>query len=299
MTEDIKKVFQSRNIAESSKTTYASIIRNLMSNMGIDKLSDLLKSRNVLKYLSTKSPSSRKTILSAVITLLTCLGYYDHNAVKKYKQLVKRDNTAVNTDEIKQHKSEKEKLTSKSWDELNNTYDELYDREKHFLKKSGVSKTPMKDLQSIQDLVIATLYIKQKPRRLMDYTELKIKNIDKDTDNYILKNNFVFNKYKTDKKYSMQTVKIEPETKKILDKWIKLIPDDCEYLLFDANGNKLNSVKLNQRLRKIFGLSANMIRSAFLTDMYKDAPSLQNAQQTAEDMGHSVNTAIKNYVKID
>jgi hypothetical protein len=270
-----------------------------MINMGLTKLTELLKSRNVLKYLSTKTPSSRKTILSAVITFLTCLGYQDHNAVKKYKQLVKRDNTSVNTDEVKQHKSDKEKLTSKSWDELNNIYDELYSREKHFLKKQGVLKTPMKDLQSIQDLIIATLYIKQKPRRLMDYTELKIKNVDKESDNYILKNNFIFNKYKTDKKYSTQNVKIEPETKKILDKWIKLIPDDYEYLLFDANGNKLNSVKLNQRLKKIFGVSANMIRSAFLTDMYKDAPSLQNAQQTAEDMGHSVNTAIKNYVKID
>lgn len=299
MTDDIKKVFECRNIAESSKTTYASIIKNLMTNMGIQKLPDLLKSRTVLKYLNTKTPTSRKTILSAVITLLTCLGYYDHNAVKKYKQLVKRDNTAVNTDELKQHKSEKEKLTSKSWDELNKIYDELFERVKHFLKKETPFKNPMKDLQSIQDLIIATLYIKQKPRRLMDYTELKIKNIDTDTDNYITKNNFVFNKYKTDKKYSTQTVKIEPETKKIIDKWIKLIPTDYEYLLFDANGNKLNSVKLNQRLRKIFGLSANMIRSAFLTDMYKDAPTLLDAQQTADDMGHSVNTAIKNYVKID
>jgi len=299
MTEDIKKIFECRNIAESSKTTYASIIKNLMSNMETTKLTDLLKSRNVLKYLITKSPSSRKTILSAVITFLVCLGYQDHNSVKKYKKLVKQDNTAVNTDEVKQHKSEKEKLTSKSWDELNSIYDALYDREKHFLKKDSVLKPSMKNLQSTQDLIIATLYIKQKPRRLMDYTELKIKNVNKDIDNYILKTNFIFNKYKTEKKYSTQTVKIEPDTKKILDKWIKIIPDDYEYLLFDANGNKLNSVKLNQRLKKIFGLSANMIRSAFLTNMYKDAPSLQNAQQTAEDMGHSVNTAIKNYVKID
>lgn len=297
MTDDIKKVFECRNIAESSKTTYASIIKNLMTNMGIKKLTDLLKSRNVLKYLSTKSPSSRKTTLSAVITFLNCLGYNEHNAVKKYKQLVKRDNTSVNTDETKQHKSEKEKLTGKSWDELNEVYNNLF--EKHKNNFNNVKNPTMKDFQPLQDLVIATLYIKQKPRRLMDYTELKIKNINTNTDNYINKNNFIFNKYKTNKKYSTQTVKIEPTTKKILDKWVKLIPDDYEYLLFDANGNKLNSVKLNQRLKKIFGLSANMIRSAFLSDMYKDAPSLEDAQNTAEDMGHSVSTAIKHYVKID
>tara|TARA_R110000787_G_scaffold48925_1_gene117485 strand:+ start:324 stop:1220 length:897 start_codon:yes stop_codon:yes gene_type:complete len=294
---DIKAALNKPTLSESSKKTYASIIKNLMSNMGITNPKDLLKSRKVLTYLKPKTANHRKTTLSAVITFLSCLGYETHNAVKKYRSLVKKDNLIVDDKEKEQAKSDDEIINGKSWDKINSIYDGMTKRYKNF-DKNGDDLT-MKDLQGIQDYIIATIYIKQKPRRLMDYTELKIKDVDKDTDNYINRGNFVFNKYKTQKKYSTQKVKIEPDVKKILNKWIKIIPDNISYLLFDNNSNKLNSVKLNQRLKKIFGFSANMIRSAFLTDMYKDAPSLKNAEDTATDMGHSVATAIKHYVKLD
>ena len=35
------------------------------------------------------------------------------------------------------------------------------------------------------------------PRRSLDYVCFKIKNINRDEDNYLDKNEFVFNKYKT------------------------------------------------------------------------------------------------------
>ena len=84
----------------------------------------------------------------------------------------------------------------------------------------------------------------------------------------------------------------------ILNKWINVNPTD--YLLFDKNYNKLTSVKLNQRLNKIFGgkkVSVNNFRHTYLTDKHEE--TLNNGVELERDMkamGSSINVA-KNYVK--
>jgi len=101
----------------------------------------------------------------------------------------------------------------------------------------------MKEYQQIQDLIIVAvlggLFIP--PRRNLDYCCFKLKNINNDNDNYIDKNQFVFNTYKTAKFYKQQRVDIPKDLKTILTKWIKINPTD--YLLFDTNQNPLTSVK--------------------------------------------------------
>jgi hypothetical protein len=62
----------------------------------------------------------------------------------------------------------------------------------------------------------------------------------------------------------------------------------------------LTPVKRNQRLNKIFGkkVSCNILRHSFLTEKYKDIPAIKQMQETANDMGHSINEALM-YVKKD
>ena len=57
------------------------------------------------------------------------------------------------------------------------------------------------------------------PRRLIDYTEFKMREINPDTDNYMNKNTFIFNKYKTAKVYGKQTIDIPVQLRNILNKW--------------------------------------------------------------------------------
>ena len=135
------------------------------------------------------------------------------------------------------------------------------------------------------------------PRRSLDYCNFKIKNIDKDTDNYLDKNELAFNSYKTAKYYGLQKVEINKELKTILTKWIKCNPTD--YLLFDINNNKLNSVKLNQRLNKIFGKpsSVNALRHSYLTSKYGDTIKTNSAlANDMSEMGSSLAQA-KIYIK--
>ena len=136
------------------------------------------------------------------------------------------------------------------------------------------------------------------PRRSKDYVDFKIKNIDKTKDNYLEKNKLVFNSYKTAKTYGQQVVDIPVQLKNILTKWIKINPTD--YLLFDSNMNKLSSVKLNQRLNKIFGekkVGVNQLRHTYLTDKYLHTIAQKDEiKETMGEMGSSSNM-LDTYVK--
>ena len=96
-----------------------------------------------------------------------------------------------------------------------------------------------------------------------------------------------FNSYKTAKTYGLQQVELPSILKKILTKWISVNP--TEYLLFDANMNKLSSVKLNQRLNKIFDekhISINALRHTYLTDKYGHTIEQKSEiDNTMKDMG--------------
>jgi hypothetical protein len=57
-------------------------------------------------------------------------------------------------------------------------------------------------------------------------------------------------------------------------------------LLFDSNSGKLSTIKLNQRLNRIFGsdkgMSVNALRHSFLSDKYQD--SIKMKEEMDKDM---------------
>ena len=106
---------------------------------------------------------------------------------------------------------------------------------------------------------------------------------------------FVFNQYKTAKTYGEQRLLIPTEVYKVLKKWIQVISPDCDYLLFDGKNNKLNSVKLNQRLNAIFDnkkVSTSMLRHSYLTSKYGYMiEEEKKLDKTMTEMGSSKNVA--------
>jgi hypothetical protein len=183
--------------------------------------------------------------------------------------------------DVSEYNSEiaKQELTpaqEKSWvdkETLDSVFNDLKRTADMLMKKSHLTPN---DLQKIQEYIMLCVmggfFIP--PRRALDYCLFKIKNVDKDVDNYFepgSKPKLVFNKYKTSKTYGQQCIDIPKELKTILVKWIKVNP--TEYLLFDTNMSALNSVKVNQRLSKIFkgvatGTSVNALRHSYLTTKY-------------------------------
>ena len=72
------------------------------------------------------------------------------------------------------------------------------------------------------------------PRRCLDYTEFKINSVDKNNDNFMDKNNLVFNTCKSSTQKGQQKLKIPKKLKSILTKYIKIVDDKSDYLLIDG-----------------------------------------------------------------
>jgi integrase len=243
--------------------------------------------KKVLEVLKDVAFNKRKTILSALVIIT------DN---KEYRELMGDDIRSYNTDISKQEKSETQEANWIEPADVANVFAELKRNADLIYKKSH--KTPS-DIQQIQNYIIIALLggIFISPRRAKDFCDFKIKNMDKETDNFIDKKKMVFNSYKTAKTYGKQEIAIPPALKTILTKWFSVNPTD--YLLFDTNMNPMTAVKLNQRINRIFDkkVGVNILRHSYLTDKFGE--TIQQKKEIADTMGEmgSSSNMLETYVK--
>jgi integrase len=297
MASDLKAYIHAKrpSLSASSLTTYNSILTNLFKKVFGEsviinpaRFSEVDKIMNHLKDLP---PNRRKTILSSLVVICP--------DEKEYREVMMADIKKYNEEIAKQEKTPTQK---ENWVDAPEIRQVLGTYKKHadlLYKKDNLTDN---DLQEIQKYVLLCLlsgvYIPV--RRSKDMCDFKIANINPKEDNYIDKSTLVFNSYKTAKFYGEQKISIPIKLKNILTKWIKVAIDHSDYLFFDKNKQKLTSVKLNQRLNKIFDdkkISVNALRHAYLTDKY--GHTLKTNEELAEDMkemGSSKNMATT-YIK--
>ena len=114
----------------------------------------------------------------------------------------------------------------------------------------------------------------------------------------ITTNKIVFNSYKTAKKYGSQIYEVPVPLVSIVKKYLKL--NKTDYLFPKRNSDAcMTNVDYNRTLQKIFGrtISVDNLRSIYLSEKYKNIPSLADMEATATAMGHQVTTALTDYVK--
>lgn len=295
MKELVNAIKQNKpDIKDGTLKTYVSLLKSLYYKHH-DKSSEIncnwfYEQDDIIELLKDKAGSSRKTTYAALIAICPD----EKNG--KYKKAMMQDSKEYSEWVSTQQKSQAQDENWKSFDEIKKVYDNFYARVKPLLN----SKEPLstKDFVILQDFIILALTsgVFIAPRRSLDWCEMKIKNVDKAHDNYIEKNEFVFNQYKTAKFYSTQKVEIPKALKTILNKYIKLNPN--EYLIADNTGKKLTNVRLTQKLNALFGskISTSMLRHIYISNKLKDVPALKELQQMAQDMGHSVTEQLT-YIK--
>lgn len=293
MTFNIKDYIKDKrpSLGASSITTYASILRSLYKKVFGDGEIDPSKyedTKSILKSLDDLPPNKRKTILSALVIIT------DN---KDYRDLMLADVRDYNKEISLQQKSDTQKENWVEGGDIKGVYEDCRRAAEALFKKNSL--TPA-DLQTIQSYIIMALLGGQfiSPRRSKDFCDFKIKAVDKTKDNYMEKGELHFNSYKTAKTYGKQSVPIPVKLRNILNKWIAINP--TEYLLFDANYNPLSSVKLNQRLNKLFDgkkVGINGLRHTYLTDKFGDTIAQKKAvANTMEAMGSSP-AMLTTYVK--
>lgn len=277
------------SLSDSSITTYSSVLKSLYKKVYGNEDIDYDKfdhADKILEFLKDLPPNKRKTILSALVIIT------DN---KKYREQMLSDVRDYNKEISKQEKTESQEENWVTQEQVETMFNDLKKTANMIYKKEHKSSS---DLQVLQNFIILALFKLIAPRRSKDYCDFKIKNVDKEKDNYMDKGKFVFNSYKTAKTYGKQEVLIPKELTMIINKWIKTNPTD--YLLFDVNMNPLSSVKLNQRFNKIFDgkkTSVNMLRHSFLTEKFGDVIKKNDElANTMTDMGSSSGMA-KTYVK--
>jgi hypothetical protein len=139
------------------------------------------------------------------------------------------------------------------------------------------------------------------PRRSLDYADMKIRNYNKDIDNYYENGKMVFNQYKTFKQYGRVVIDVKimaPDLNILIKKWMKI--NKTDYLLYSSNGNKLSNTQLYQYNNKIWGknVSTNIYRHVYLTEFYKQPRTYMEMEKMASYLGHSINQSML-YVKND
>jgi len=287
------------NLSDASLRGYVSVLKNLYIRVAGDL--DMKKSKEffqknyeeTLKYLIAEYPfSTRKTKLASLVV------YVDEGspAQELYKKHMKRDWEMYKAKMEEQTKDDKQTKNWISQTELTTIYDKLKRRVSPLMRENSLS---FQELWEIQKLIVLALFYLIPPRRLLDYTEFKLKNLDKDKDNYWEGNNLYFNRYKTAKTYGKEAVAIPKELKTLLTRWKKL--NDGEYLVFDKKGLKMTQPQLTNLLNEILGKgrSVNALRHSFISEnVLKDMPKFLDLKEIAADMGHSVPQMLM-YKKVD
>lgn len=291
-----------RPISEVSIKTYDSCLRNIYKRLwpedtefNADRFKEIDK---VMEYLQTLTVGSRKQKLCALIAIEPAEEYKkqilidsaEHSKIIKKAELTEKLEESAITDED----------VAKARESLKFVADASMKRIKALRENIA-----MPDLMAVQNWVLFNLFFAEGmvPRRSMDYYEMKVRNYNRETDNYYdaKTGDLVFNKYKTAFAHGTQQLKAPKELKALLKKWIALIPDNVDYMLFNQFFQPLTSVSMTQRWNYIFGgrKSINSIRHYFLTSRYKETVE-QEMKMEADmaAMGGDI-AQVRYYVKVN
>lgn len=292
------------SLSQSSVNTYASILRSLHKGaFGTPEVvpKNFNQTKKIMAYLKDVPPNKRKTTLSALVIATDKKEFRDlmMSDIKDYKETISRN-----------EKTDAQRAAWVTEEDVARKYKEL-EKDANMLFNKGNVSNP--ELQRIQNYIILSVLggMHIPVRRSKDYVDFKIRNVDREKDNYMDKNKFVFNSYKTAKSYGTQVVKIPKKLQNIIKKWIAVVPEDVDHLLFDTkrqglggaeNKNGNGSVKLNQRIEKIFDgkkVGVNGLRHSSLTEKFAPMVEAQKkAEKTMRDMGSSTEM-LGTYVKTD
>ena len=253
-------------LKENTVKSYCSSLKSLYKKVyPNDKTIDIMKfqdTKKFLDYLMTNSiPSVRKTYLSTLVVL---------TENDEYRTQMMDDVVTSQEEKATNEMNEKQKENHITNTEVNALIQSLKNEVKLIYKNK--SFTP-ENLITIQNYILVCLFSGKyiPPRRSMDYFMMKIKNVGND-DNWIDDNELVFNSYKTVATYGQQRVKIPNILLKIIQKYIKVIPEQQDYLFFTITGKPLSAVTMNQRFNGLFlskNVSVNNFRHLYLSHNYQ------------------------------
>lgn len=304
--DDIKTKLENKGLAEGTINNYLTQLKRINDGNNFNSLYFLGDPNKVTRVLEPLKQSTRRSHISAIITVLELLqGNKRYNALlNKYRKVfaeLRKDYTIPDSTQ----KTESQKKNWIEWDEVLKKYEELNKK----LGKLGKNITKNK-YDTLLDYVILSLYTLLPPRRNADYQYMIVvkdgKIPDEKLNYYDMKNKkLIFRKYKTSKKFGEQEIDLKDNQPllDILELYLKHHPLNKGRikmfpLLVKSDGTPLRNVNdITHRLNKIFGkkISSSMLRHIYLTDKYGD--EAKERKKLSDKMAHSIGTQYSHYIK--
>lgn len=308
---DIKEILKSNrpHLSDSSINTYRSNIKRLLDSTEKEykSLKDVEKHFDIIFDKLMEYPYNiRKTKMSAFIVFLDEKEKNTKERVdmlERLRDVLFEDASKHNKKEETQTLSESQKKNFIPWKDVLKTHKRLETLAKPLWKLDKITK---KNFNTLTEYVLLSCYVMIPPRRAKDYSDFKLRNINEDTDNYMVINKekrktksfFVFNSYKNSSRLGTQKIPIPNKLKTIIKKWSGI--QESDYLISTFTGKKITQVKINQIINRIFNknIGPSLLRHIYLTNEYGDV-NLSKMKETTEMMGNSEIERTLKYVSKD
>tara|TARA_R110000824_G_scaffold195050_1_gene377697 strand:- start:292 stop:1245 length:954 start_codon:yes stop_codon:yes gene_type:complete len=308
MLNILKKLQSEKDLAESTSTKYIKNLYVLNNSKSFKNLAWVKKKDLIDNSLSPYAKSTQKTLIASLVSVLSLFkDKPSYNKIHKY-WFERMMDTSKDKAESQKLTTEKQKKNWLDWEQITLIKNNLKTEVNTFCKNKFITK---KQYNKLLQYVLVSLYTDIPPRRNKDFQEMYVvrKYTDKrdQNKNYLDLTNskFVFNAYKTAKKYGKQVIDFSDnkDLENVLVCYLKHHPlkkrigKNTEFrFLVNEDGSPLpndNSITriLNKAFKKNVGTS--MLRHIFLTSKYGD--NIKEMEQDAKDMGHSVEQQ-KDYV---
>ena len=305
-------------LSNNTLKKYTSSVNSIYRQLNIDEpmtpeffIKHIDEVKNIIN--NVKSLSSQNSLTTAMY-VYTNYDAYNTIMMEKIKN---------KTEEMKKReKCETQKANWMTKKEVYNKLDQLEVKANEAYDKHSLGNTlSEKDHQDIQDYMLLLLQSdKHMPiRRSLDWIAFKIKDINRETDNYMTEDAsaLVFNTYKTAGSNGKQELKFNKYKyrnrtdwdfyskkgaeviKRELLRWIAVNP--TEYLFFTTKFRKpLSAYNLTNWFHRIFDgkkVSTNMLRNILMTERHNKILNQFEQARRAIQVGGSSANMLMNYVK--
>jgi len=304
MKKLLKRIEDELGVANSTAVQYLQTLYRMnggkvFKNMGWSK--DTATVEGNLESLAESTKAVYYRVLASVLSL-----YKTYGKVEKYWK--KRGEIAQPAQS--DGKTEKQKENWLSWADVMKVRDDLESEINPLSLAKRGRALDEEDFTKLLEYLLVSLYTYIPPRRNKDYSLMRVvkkwRPTMSDEFNYYDRDGerFIFNNYKTAKKFGQQIEDIPEELQDVLELYLKFHPlkkQPIYPLIVNSVGEELNPINgITRMLNRVFNknLGSSMLRHIYLTDKYGGEDGTTNTMKTdAKKMAHSVATQQEVYVK--
>ena len=293
-----------KKISDTSCGVYLRNLRKLNGGKSLENFDFLKEVEEVIKQLENFKETTKRNYLISIVSILGL--YPDYKETHdKYHQLMmqKKEEIEKKSEDITQTQQD----NWINWQEVKDQLKLLEEKVQVFYKKKQITDD---DFLILLSYLILSLYVLIPPRRNKDYSLMHVvQNFTPELStefNYydLTKKKFIFNNYKTCKKYGRYDLPVPKPLQTVINKYLKhrsskfaLDDQDNKPFLIRPDASPLDKSNcITKVLNKVFGKSigSSMLRHIFLSDKY--LATFKASKLDAEQMAHSP-AEQKKYIK--